>query len=128
MSLLSSSSPILLGLGTDILHLPRISALLARHRRQCQFAKRILSPQEFETWRRDPNTRYLAVRWSVKEAAYKAAFPNYRLTWKQLEFTTQSDSPKPSLHAPFHSDLHFHASVSHDAEYVLATVIAFRTP
>lgn len=113
-----------LGVGVDILHLPRLSALLARRKSPSHFAKRILSPSELTPWLHTPSTQYLAVRWAVKEAAYKAAYPYYSLTWKQLEFLKNKDSPKPFLHSPSHPNLRFHASISHDADYVVAIVLA----
>ncbi|THH12630.1 hypothetical protein EW146_g7515 [Bondarzewia mesenterica] len=74
---------------------------------------------------------FLAVRWAVKEAAYKALYPVVKPTWKELTFVRSgSKSLKPVLqYQPLNIEDavrigHLHASVSHDGEYVFATVLA----
>ncbi len=59
------------GIGTDIVHIERISGLLSRHGER--FAERILAPSERADWRasRDP-ARFLAKRFAAKEAFGKA--------------------------------------------------------
>ncbi|KAI0637867.1 4'-phosphopantetheinyl transferase [Trametes polyzona] len=125
----------ILGIGVDIVHLPRIIQLMER-RTPAKLAHRILSAKELAVWNAfraeeaARRTRYLAVRWGVKEAAYKALFPLARPTWK--DFTFHSLSPdglrKPMLE--YHTDdeaafsWKLHASVSHDGDYVFATVLA----
>lgn len=67
--------------------------------------------------------------WSVKEAAYKAVYPLARPTWKDFTFHSLSADGlrKPMLE--YHTrDLaarlwKIHTSVSHDGEYVFATVL-----
>ena len=52
------------GIGVDILHLPRISTLISRRGKEA-FAKRILSPEEWQEFRGKGDNeavRYLAVR------------------------------------------------------------------
>ena len=66
--------------------------------------------------------RFLTVRWAVKEAAYKALFPLYRPTWKDL--TVSKDCGKPSLKFESCPRVKLHASVSHDGEYTVASVLA----
>ena len=66
--------------------------------------------------------RFLTVRWAVKEAAYKALFPLYRPTWKDL--TVSKDCGKPSLKFENCPRVKLHASVSHDGEYTVANVLA----
>ncbi|KAI0370219.1 4'-phosphopantetheinyl transferase [Pilatotrama ljubarskyi] len=130
----ASQSKGIVGVGVDIIHVPRLVALL-RRRPPNQFARRILSETELARWNSirteedAERTRYLAVRWSVKEAAYKALYPTAQPTWKQLSFYSPSKdgASKPTL--VYHSDgpqsrlWRFHTSVSHDGEYVMATVI-----
>ena len=64
------------GIGTDICDVRRIDASLQRHGER--FAKKILSEAEFATWKGrsmrwpERGTRYLATRFSVKEAFSKA--------------------------------------------------------
>lgn len=127
----------ILGVGVDICHLPRIARLAARE----GFARRILSPAEARLFTalshaNSERERFLAVRWAVKESAYKALYPHVRLQWKLVSFiyppvpasTTIKDRGKPVLMLDPSLDLSdtlkLHASVSHDGEYVFATVIA----
>lgn len=139
----------ILGIGQDIVHLPRIAALVARRGPE-RFAHRILSRKELDGWKpqsRD-SLRYLAVRYapyfyrrmtafvkrrrfSVKEAAYKALYP-IRPTWKELSyigFASLYPGSKPML--TYDTAIsenrdkigRLHVSVSHDGEYVASTVI-----
>ncbi|VDB83294.1 unnamed protein product [Peniophora sp. CBMAI 1063] len=77
------------GVGIDILHVPRLKALTSR-RGSARLAARILSPPEHTLYdglsNSDARLRFLAVRWALKEAAYKAAYPSKRLTWKELAY------------------------------------------
>ncbi|KAL9940628.1 hypothetical protein V8E36_000116 [Tilletia maclaganii] len=102
------------GVGTDILHVPRIAALLRFQKERVEkneihasessavdlsssrFARRILTPAElaeFKQWTlqrrlaRAPidDLRWIGVRWAAKEAAYKALYPHIRLRWKDIE-------------------------------------------
>ena len=70
-------------------------------------------------------------RWAIKEAAYKAIYHTVKPTWKELSYRTiEGQGFKPSLiYEPL--DIaeavklgRLHASVSHDGDYVFATVIA----
>ncbi|KAH8554769.1 4'-phosphopantetheinyl transferase superfamily [Umbelopsis sp. PMI_123] len=89
----------LLGIGVDIVHLPRIAKILTRRHSNCQLlCRRILSPKEQVDFQaRFPNAtnqgpsgpdpdmvRFLATRWSIKEAIYKAMYPQRKLTWKEI--------------------------------------------
>ena len=71
----------------------------------------------------------------MKEAAYKAMYPTVRPTWKELtyeSFGRLHAKSKPQLQynplGPFSSQSDavgkLHVSVSHDGEYIAATVIA----
>src|ERR1700753_2147139 len=108
----------IIGVGIDIVHAPRIASLVIR-RTPTKLANRILSRREFQEWEmisspisiRPPITkgdldivmaekwfRFLTVRWAVKEAAYKALFPLYKPTWKDLTvLKAQGDGGKPRL-------------------------------
>ncbi|CAO1624378.1 unnamed protein product [Parajaminaea phylloscopi] len=133
------------GVGVDILHMPRLAALLARSRSANRFGRRILcrreqkefaamesqgaSAQKLQSW--------LAVRWTAKEAAYKALYPSHRPIWSHLDVSKQTSLDglglKPSISF---SDEHeavssspaqlpqLHLSVSHDGEYVVSFVVA----
>lgn len=128
----------IIGIGVDILHLPRLISLLSR-RGSKAFATRILSSQEIRTFRvlaeqygEDETERiaqFLGVRWAVKEAAYKALYP-IRPTWKELTYTSFNGATgvKPTLVYRPVRDVgpanQLHVSVSHDRDYVYAQVIA----
>jgi holo-[acyl-carrier protein] synthase len=72
----------------------------------------------------------------VKEAAYKAMYPYARATWKELSYTglTATSKPRveylPSAPSPDREENkigRLHVSVSHDGEYVYASVLAEST-
>lgn len=82
----------ILGIGIDILSVHRINALLTRRKRPDHFARRILSAIEYEEYisskrgllHPQEQCLFLATRWAVKEAAYKAMSSIKRLTWHDL--------------------------------------------
>ncbi|CAG8554407.1 2455_t:CDS:2 [Funneliformis caledonium] len=107
----------ILGIGIDIIHLPRIKDLLTRKPTSLlQFSKRILSDRELKEFNErdelDNNVKFLAVRWTLKEAAYKALFPYHRKP--QLIIHEQKQEINIS---------NVHSSVSHDGEYVISQVL-----
>ena len=72
--------------------------------------------------------------WSIKEAAYKAVFPTIRPAWKEFTFHPLSDdgNRKPLLeYHPLETSSisvgKFHASVSHDGDYIFSTVLVQNT-
>ncbi|KAG1874503.1 4'-phosphopantetheinyl transferase superfamily [Suillus subalutaceus] len=128
----------ILGIGVDILYLPRLINLLNRRGSEA-FATKILSSQELRTFQllaeqhgEDKTakiTQFLGVRWAVKEAAYKALYP-IRPTWKEVTYSSFNGATgvKPTLvYRPVHDDVgpanKLHVSVSHDGDYVYAQVI-----
>ncbi|KAJ1311710.1 hypothetical protein OPQ81_010182 [Rhizoctonia solani] len=111
----------ILGIGVDVCHIPRIARLATNPR----FQARILSKPECERFNSLPEgerVRFLAVRWAIKESAYKALYPAYKATWKELTFLA-SETKKPVLTFIKDKEIKLHASVSHDGEYVFATVL-----
>ena len=141
----------ILGVGVDIVNIDRILSLVKR-RGITRFADRILSRDESSTFRTYPSNKaqFLAVRcvifiisielspqalfrFAVKEAAYKALYPSFQPTWKQLSFHTLK-SGKPTLYyestpiaKPTDSSsirVSLHASISHEENYVVAMVVA----
>ena len=65
-------------------------------------------------------------RWAAKEAAYKALYPRFKPTWKELVITKGSDvKPVLDYRAKETGDcaLRFHLSLSHDGDYTVATVL-----
>ncbi|KAH7100662.1 4'-phosphopantetheinyl transferase [Auriculariales sp. MPI-PUGE-AT-0066] len=118
------------GVGTDILHVARLNLLLKR-RGHGAFARRILTTQELHDFHALPlhdterRVRFLAVRWALKEATYKALFPTLRLTWKDVTASRGvGDKPLLTISSHIVSRTQLHCSVSHDGEYVLAFVVA----
>ncbi|PPQ79572.1 hypothetical protein CVT25_003454 [Psilocybe cyanescens] len=124
----------ILGIGVDLVHVPRIASIMARSRTE-RFASRILSHYELAEWQSLGTTsiphrvRFLAVRWSVKESTYKAMYPVIRPSWKEISYhglSTQGQKPSISYH-PFLPKNQgkigrMHVSVSHDGDYVYSTV------
>ncbi|KAJ4466531.1 4'-phosphopantetheinyl transferase [Lentinula aciculospora] len=124
----------ILGIGADIVQTPRILALIQRIGPQ-KLARRILSEVELGHWDasrsgydiRPSDAQFLAVRWAMKEAAYKAVYPTFRPTWKDLTYYplgAMAPGSKPSLFFKYQPALALHCSVSHDGDYVFATVVA----
>lgn len=135
----------IIGVGIDIVHAPRIVSLIVR-RTPTKLATRILSPSELREWgaispptavpssttKRDLGAlmaekwfRFLAVRWATKEAAYKALFPLYKPTWKDLTVSkVPGEGGKPSLTFESFVEVKLHVSISHDGEYIVANVLA----
>ena len=80
------------GIGTDILQISRIEAVLGRH--GDRFAQKILGPDEFAKYlrRRDKvearGVRFLATRFAAKEAFSKAIGLGMRtpMTWRGVQF------------------------------------------
>ncbi|CAG8673302.1 5818_t:CDS:2, partial [Acaulospora morrowiae] len=72
--------------------------------------------------------KYLAVRWSLKEAAYKALYPHHKATWKDLSVKKVEGKPCLILSKRFQQEISFdivktHSSISHDGEYVIGQVL-----
>jgi phosphopantetheinyl transferase (holo-ACP synthase) len=72
-----------------------------------------------------------ARRWAAKEAAYKALYPGVKAQWKDLSLVRGAGGVKPVL--VWEGDpagargLSLHCSLSHDADLVMAYVVAERT-
>ncbi|KAJ3216688.1 hypothetical protein HDU67_009120 [Dinochytrium kinnereticum] len=135
-----------MSVGVDIIHLPRIHALLQRTS-PLRFARKILAVEEVRQFQQrfkrsldvtfeqsdsflsspveeQQISRYLGGRWALKEATYKACFPDLKPTWKQV--TIISDRGKPMVE--FKGGPKLNASLSHDGEYAMAAVILFGKP
>ncbi|KAI9256494.1 4'-phosphopantetheinyl transferase [Phascolomyces articulosus] len=122
----------ILGIGIDIVHLPRIASLITR-RGRTHLAKRILSPKELEEFIQrfphedsvlDQQVKYLGSRWCIKEAVYKALYPIHKLEWKQV--TVAKDQGKPILHVvngQVYGIKRSHVALSHDGEYAISQVV-----
>ena len=81
---------------------------------------------------------FVARRFAVKEAAYKALLPVYALTWQEL-WLERAPGPKgrgsgrpvlvlaPATAAAVGRSTELHVSISHDGDYTSAVVLAART-
>jgi len=124
---------VLVGIGNDLVHIPRIKAVFLKHGER--FLKRMCHPEEIVAFKQrqgENSFSFLASLWAVKESTYKAfgghdrkklAFPDMRVH-KEL-------SGKPSLHLEGKARelqdefgvKRLHVSVSHDHHYAIANVI-----
>lgn len=118
------------GIGTDIVHIPRITAALQRF--GDRFAERILNQQEIRELA-DVNRKdvFLAKRFAVKEAAAKAMGTGFRKGVAMCDISLDHDAlgrPILSFHGVagrMQDDLGIgdaHVSVSDEREYALAFV------
>ena len=123
------------GVGTDICDVRRIGAVLAR--RGDRFAERVLGVHEIEVFRArraqrpERGIRYLATRFSAKEAFAKAIGLGMRspMTWRGCEIAKQrSGKPEIRLNGALadwfaQRDLQAHVSVTDEADYVASFVV-----
>lgn len=152
--------PLSLNIGTDIVHIPRITRLLTRRDYLTRFTRRILSAAEHHDFQtrfkettalRTPTpskqplitaemTRWLAGRFAAKEAARKAAPGGAAsIGWKDVVVMVQGEgdgsaaavdgtSRRPEVVYLGAGDGGIgrvgRLSISHDGEYVVATVLA----
>ena len=126
------------GVGTDICDVRRIAAVLAR--RGDRFAERVLGSHELEVFhsRRaqfaDRGVRYLATRFSAKEAFSKAIGLGIRMpmTWRGCEIVKQrSGKPEIVLNGVLAEwfdarGLSAHVSVTDEADYAASFVVVER--
>ena len=117
------------GIGTDICDIRRIRASFERHGER--FARKILSEAELAVWRRrsarwpERGVRYLATRFSAKEAFSKAVGLGMRLPmpWCLCEIANRpSGEPMIVLHGGLKDwfeaqGLMAHISVTDESEY-----------
>ncbi|TKA58023.1 hypothetical protein B0A53_00425 [Rhodotorula sp. CCFEE 5036] len=108
-------------------------------REPARLAARILSDEERAQWNDlaaspEQSERFLALRWTAKEAAYKALYPALVPRWADLTVSKQGPKPvlswsssSPNFVRPPSVDPHqvrLHLSVSHDADLMVAYVVA----
>ena len=123
------------GIGTDVCDVRRIRASLARHGER--FALKILSDAEFATWQQrstrwpERGVRYLATRFSAKEAFSKAVGMGMRMpmTWRHCEIAkAASGQPHIVLHGELKAwfearHLNAHVSVTDETDYAASFVV-----
>ena len=123
------------GIGTDICDVRRIRASLERYGER--FALKILSEAEFKTWQQrstrwpERGVRYLATRFSAKEAFSKAVGMGMRMpmTWRHCEIAkTASGQPHIVLHGELKTwfearHLSAHVSVTDETDCAASSVV-----
>lgn len=120
----------ILGLGTDIVEIARIEAVIARS--GDRLARRVLSDNEWAIWEAHQQpVRFLAKRFAVKEAAAKAFGTGIRngLAFNQFE-VFNDELGKPSLRLWGSAKAggkagvnHMHVTLADERHYACATVI-----
>jgi holo-[acyl-carrier-protein] synthase len=127
------------GIGTDICDIRRIRASFERHGER--FALKILSKAEMHTFRArslrwpDRGIRFLATRFSVKEAFSKAIGLGMRMpmTWRHCEVgKLPSGQPTIVLHGALQDwfnqrRLRAHVTLSDETDYATSHVIVEQT-
>ena len=117
------------GIGTDICDVRRIRASWERHGER--FAQKILAEGELAVWRArgarwpDRGVRYLATRFSAKEAFSKAVGLGmiHPMTWRACEIVNlPGGQPAVRLHGPLAAwfaqrGLRCHLSLSDESDY-----------
>ncbi|MFN3159612.1 MAG: holo-ACP synthase [Rubinisphaera brasiliensis] len=122
----------IVGLGTDIVEIPRIASMIERH--GDSFLLRTYSADEIEYCQTKKNAaQHFAGRWAAKEAVMKSFGTGFikGIHWTEIEVVTQP-SGRPIIRlsadtARFASDLgvdQIQLSISHGKEYAVATAIA----
>lgn len=126
------------GIGTDICDVRRIRASFEKHGER--FAQKILAEGELATWRArsqrwpDRGLRYLATRFSAKEAFSKAIGMGMRMpmTWRLCEIgKLASGQPVIVLHGVLKDwfdarGLSAHVSVTDETDYAASFVVVER--
>jgi holo-[acyl-carrier protein] synthase len=123
------------GIGTDICDVRRIGATMQRH--GDRFAHKVLSEVELAVWRQrserwpDRGLRYLATRFSAKEAFSKAIGMGMRMpmTWRLCEIANlRSGQPVIVLHGGLKDwfearHLVAHVTVTDESDYAASFVV-----
>lgn len=126
------------GIGTDICDIRRIEAVLQRQGER--FVRKVLSDAEFAVWQKrsarwpQRGLRYLATRFSAKEAFSKAVGMGMRLpmTWRRCEINNlPSGQPVIVLHGDLKTwfevqGLRAHVTVTDETDYAASFVVVER--
>lgn len=112
----------IIGIGMDIVEIPRIEALL---KRKPGFARRILTEREMSSFNKLSERRkaeYLAGRFSAKEAYSKAAGTGIgaALSFLDIEIGRTAEG-KPLIRGPVPGISH--VTITHSREYAAAQVV-----
>ena len=117
----------IIGLGTDIVEIERVAAVLSRHGEH--FSERVFTPGE--SAQAHDRISYFAGRWAAKEAAAKALGCGIGEMCALTDIEVIDDeagAPRLSCTAPAlkrfsGTGLRWHVSISHEKAYAVATVI-----
>ncbi|MDX1795467.1 MAG: holo-ACP synthase [Hydrogenovibrio sp.] len=122
----------IVGVGTDIVEIERISTMLNKHREA--FVKRILSPAEQRIFSAQMHPeKYLAKRWAAKEAISKALGTGFTHGVSFQDMTiTHTDHGQPLVELSGKTQevacqkeiSHWSISISDEKHYAIAFVIA----
>jgi holo-[acyl-carrier protein] synthase len=126
------------GIGTDICDIRRIEAVLQRQGER--FVRKVLTDAEFAVWQKrsarwpQRGLRYLATRFSAKEAFSKAVGMGMRLpmTWRRCEIgNLPSGQPVIVLHGDLKTwfeaqGLRAHVTVTDESDYAASFVVVER--
>src|SRR5690606_25090313 len=127
-----AAQEMIFGIGTDLVQISRIEAVLARKGER--FAAKILGPEEMEKFRRRRQKvearglRFLASRFAAKEAFSKAIGLGMRMpmTWRAMQ-TLNAPSGKPVVVVSGalkdymeHNRLSAQVSITDEADYAVA--------
>ena len=126
------------GIGTDICDIRRIEAVLQRQGER--FVRKVLTDAEFAVWQKrsarwpQRGLRYLATRFSAKEAFSKAVGMGMRLpmTWRRCEINNlPSGQPVIVLHGDLKiwfeaQGLRAHVTVTDETDYAASFVVVER--
>lgn len=128
-------SPIshIIGIGTDIVSIERITKLLNSERRE-KFLKRILTDYETQRYKNLQDKRaisYLAKRFAAKEAVAKSLGVGIgAIAFNEIEICN-NDLGQPYIRFlkqfPEVTELSFAVSITDDGSFAAATVIAFKS-
>ncbi|HEV3053723.1 MAG TPA: holo-ACP synthase, partial [Solirubrobacteraceae bacterium] len=104
----------IVGVGTDIVSIPRLTAALAR---TPSMRTRVFTPAEA-----DLPPESLAGRFAVKEAVAKALFRPPGIAWQDAEILRGEDG-RPGLVVRGYEHLRWHVSIAHDGGLATAVVV-----
>ncbi|MES2215081.1 MAG: holo-ACP synthase [Pseudomonadota bacterium] len=115
----------ILGIGTDIVQIPRIERLIEKF--SDRFLSRILSPEEKEVYNKKSCRAFVARRFAGKEAISKALGTGVGRPLRFVDISIINDSlgaPKVKI-KNYKEDITIHVSLSDD--YPIATAFAVVT-
>lgn len=119
----------IIGIGTDIVSIRRIEAVLSRH---ADFAQRVLTPSELERFAQHPKpAAFLAKRWAAKEAVAKALGTGIGKVSFQHMLISNLASGQPVVELSAAAEVqaahlgaaHVHLSMSDEQDYAIAYVV-----